>query len=66
MNGSLKLCNHPRTHILFLYPSLYSAPEGQEMSRASLIKWLRKEEMNESNQPGKRGLSPQHYAQSGA
>lgn len=46
---------------------------GREMSRASLIKWLRGkkkmlllEEENEPHQPGKRGLSPPHYAQSGA
>lgn len=72
LKGGLKLCSHPRTHFLFLYPSLHSSPEGREMSRASLIKWLRGkkrlllEEENESHQPGKRGLSPPHYAQSGA
>lgn len=68
----LKLCSHPRTHFIFLYPSLHSTPEEREMSCASLIKWLRGggmlllEEENGSHQPGKRGLSPLHYAQSGA
>lgn len=54
-------------------PASIPGPEGEEMSHASLIKWLRKkkkmlvlEEENESRRPGKRGLSPPHYARSGA